>query len=344
MHGSRLEVLARFGEIETPTTADELRVGIRETISHPDDIACCQIASGIVSNQFEDEAIFGHYFAAINGLTTQEKAWLFTMAARGSDPSSSLHLCWILDQLTDLVPTGDTALDNAAKSVFATFLCGPAEDAMMPTEAAGACLTAVRGWAKFEATLPPEAADPTPEQRNWRLLAHLLLVYEHDDVVVGADEIWCALLLDRRETIVTLASIEGVTTQSSQESRQYALGRLIQDYPGTTAPTLRVGARAPGRGVSGPPPPWGQRRRLRHGHARTSRRRIHSSAPAHLYPRPGSRPLRSRGHPADPPSNSAVAPTAATALTRLQLRWPQAPRQHALRPLRISAGREGVDR
>ena len=230
--GSRLEVLARFGEIETPTTADELRVGIRETISHPDDIACCQIASGIVSSQFEDEAIFGPYFAAINGLTRQEKAWLFTMAVRGSDLSSSLHLCWILDQLTDLVPTGDTALDNAAKSVFATFLGGPVEDAMMPTKAAGACLTAVRGWAKFEATLPPEAADPTPERRNWRLLANLLLVYEHDDVVVDADEIWCALLLDRQETIVTLASIEGVTTQSSQESRQYALGRLIQDYPG----------------------------------------------------------------------------------------------------------------
>ena len=228
LQGSLLEVLARFGEITNPTTAEELRDHIRTTILYPEDMDFCWTASGIVSSQFEYEALIGPYAVAIDGLTSQERVRLFTMAARGSDPAISLSLHWTLSELTDLIPTGDAGLDDAAKSVFSAFLERPAENAVMPQGAVDAWLTAIRGWAKFESSLPPEAADLTPEQRSWRLVADLLLRYERDDAGVDQQETWRTLLLDPQQTILTLASVQGATTSGPRGS---ALGRLIEDYP-----------------------------------------------------------------------------------------------------------------
>ncbi len=105
LQDSYVEVLTRFGEIEDSTEIEELRAQIRERITQPDDIDCCQMASSAVSMQFEDPTIFGPYFEAIDGLTRQEKVRLFTMACRASDPSNSMWLCWTLDQLA--VTTGE---------------------------------------------------------------------------------------------------------------------------------------------------------------------------------------------------------------------------------------------
>lgn len=225
-----VEVLARFGEIDSGTTPEDLRIGIRRVISHPDDIEYCRTANSIVSNQFEDEDIVGPYCAAIEGLTPHEKLRLLTMAARGSDPAISMCLDWTLDQLWDLIPSGDGNLDAAAKAVFGMFIDGPPADAVMPTEAVNACLAAIRGWAKFEPALPPEVVDLTSEQRNWRLVACLLLGYERDDVVEDPEDTWRALLLEPGETILTLASLEGAAMRSPWEPQRHVLGRLVEEY------------------------------------------------------------------------------------------------------------------
>ena len=227
LQGSLVELLACFGEINNSTTVEQLRAHIRTTISRPDDIERCRLAYSIVSDQFEDEDIVGPYFAAVDGLTTNEKAWLYAMAARGVEPSLSMHLSWTLDQLVELVPTGDSAVDNAAKAVFADFLSdGPIEDAVIVTEAATPCLTAVRGWAKFEAALPPATGAPTPAQRNWRLVANLLLCSERDDAVVDPEETWRVLLLEPQQTIVTLASLD-----AARSTRAPDFGHLLAEYP-----------------------------------------------------------------------------------------------------------------
>lgn len=229
LRGLLVEVLAHFGEIENQTTAEELRARIRTTIAHAEDIDHCCMASGMVACQFEDQSIVGPYFEAIEGLTCSEKARLFIMAimaARGSDPTLS-GPDGTLHQLADLVPTGDAKIDNAAKSIFATFLDGPVEDAVAPQEAVNAWLMAIRGWAKFEAALP-EATGLAPEQRNWRLVTSLLLCYERHDAAVDAEETWRALLLEPRETVLTLASLDSVTGMSKVPG----LGRLVEDYPG----------------------------------------------------------------------------------------------------------------
>ena len=225
---SLLEVLSSFGEIQSPTTAHQLESFIRATLSHPDDIERCRLANSIVCNQFEDENIVGPYFEAVDELTREEKAKLYAMAARGAEPTISMNLRWMLDQLAELVPTGDPAVDNAARSVFADFLrAGPIEDALVLNEAAGPCLAAVRGWAKFEAALPPEAQHPTPRQRNWFLVASFLLGYERQGTVMDPEETWRALLLDPQHTVATLAFLD-IATKSTHG---HALGRLAADYP-----------------------------------------------------------------------------------------------------------------
>ena len=233
LQNTLVEALAWFGQIKNPTTAEEIRSDIKLMITHPDDIKHCEIARKAVSSQFEPQEIVGPYSAAIDGLTRPEKVRLFTMAIRGSDPSGTPHLDTTLYDLADLLPTGDTALDSPAKSVIAPFLNGPPERPFFAQEAADACYAAIRGWAKFDMALPPEPSEPTPEQKNWCLVASLLLANERNGPAIEADKIWRSLLSQPRETILTFAYLDGVSPTSLQDYQnpiRQPLGRLVEDH------------------------------------------------------------------------------------------------------------------
>lgn len=212
-----IEVLSRFGEVDCGLTAEDLREEIRDLLGHSDASEACQAAAGIVSNQFEDENIVGPYSEAIAGLTGAEKVRLLTMASSGSDITISMFLDWTLDELSALVPSGDPSLDEMAKAAFGTFLNGPPSDSVMPTEATKACLAAIRGWAKFDNALPPATDELDDEERNWRLVAGLLLCLERDDVVGDPADAWRQLHQDRRNTISRSPCSKALPT--SQRSR-----------------------------------------------------------------------------------------------------------------------------
>jgi len=220
---SVIEVLARFGEVDRGITAEDLRVEIRDVLTHDDSDDACQAAAGIVSNQFEDETIVGPYCEAVAGLSDTEKVRLLTMAARGSDVAISMSLDWTLAELTTLVPTGDPDLDEGAKAAFGAHLNGPPEDAVMPTEATNACLAAIRGWARFENALPPETENLTDTARNWRLVAGLLLRLEREDGVGDPAETWRQLRNDLPTTILTLSALDGAAYRSEFDGRKHPL-------------------------------------------------------------------------------------------------------------------------
>lgn len=227
LRSSIVEALACFDEIKNPTTVEELKTYIRAIILNPDDIEHCQLADGIICSQFEDERIFGPFFTAIDELTRGEKVRLLMMAARGADPSNSMSLGWTLEQLVDLVPTGNATIDDEAKTLFADVLRnGPIEDALVVNDAARPCFTALRGWAKFSAVLPPAADDTTPQQWNWHLVAGLLLRYERNDSLVDPDETWSILLSDLPRTVNTLAALH----EATMSMRVPAFNHLINDY------------------------------------------------------------------------------------------------------------------
>ena len=233
---SLLDALAEFHEIESETTIEQLHERIRQTISRPGDMESCRAARTIVSMQYESQEIVGPYCEAIGELTNAEKAWLLTMAARGSDPDS-WHLDSTLEQLSDLVPTRDADLDSAAKEVFAAYLDGPPEDVSMPQVASAACRAAIRGWAQFESEIPPGQKDPTPAQRSWRLVASLLLFYERDDAALDAEAIWNALLSVPAQAIATLAHIDSTDKELLWDCQAQAhyhrrdLPQLAENHP-----------------------------------------------------------------------------------------------------------------
>ncbi|WP_420619095.1 hypothetical protein [Candidatus Poriferisocius sp.] len=236
LQSSLLEALAEFDEIESETTVKQLQAHIRQTISGPKDMENCRAAGSIVAMQYETQELVGPYCEAIDELTDTEKARLFTMAARGSEPDS-----WLLDstleQLTALVPTGEADLDNAAKNVFSAYLDGPPEDASMLQEASAACRAAIRGWAQFESEIPPGPVDPTPAQRSWRLIARLLLCCERDEAAVDADGIWDALLSEPGQAVAALAHIDSADKrylwdrQNQAPYRRRDLPQMAEDHP-----------------------------------------------------------------------------------------------------------------
>ena len=233
---SLLEALAEFDEIESETTVEQLHDYIRQAISRPGDMENCRAARSIVAMQYETQEVVGPYCDAIGELTDAERAWLLTMAARGSDPDT-----WLLDstlaQLSDLVPTGNADLDHAAKDVFAAYLDGPPEDVIAPQVASAACRAAIHGWAKFESEIPPGPNNPTPAQRSWRLLASLLLRYEREDAEVDAEEIWNALLSEPAQSVATLAHIDSTDKehlwdrQTQTAYRRRDLPQLAENHP-----------------------------------------------------------------------------------------------------------------
>lgn len=228
-----VEVLAAFGEISNPITAEQLRTDIRSTIAQPQDMDCCKRADSIVSHQFEIEDIFGPYWEAVEGLSEREKVRLLTMAARGAGLDGSFHLEWTLDELVKLTPTGDPELDSDAQSVLRIFLDEPSKGFMFHPAAESVWLTAVRGWAKLDLDLPPQPEGATSSQNNWRRLGEIFYRHERDDAPADATQAWDALLLDPAETIPNLARLEAATfgTDAYEWPRRYALEHLIKHYP-----------------------------------------------------------------------------------------------------------------
>ena len=226
--GVLIEALASFGEIESSTTVEQIQARIRTVIANPEDIEKCKMASGILSMRFEP--IVGPYSEAVAELTKEEKVRLFAMGARGSDPSISFDLHVTLEELTKLIPTGDADLDDAAKSAFVPFLHGPREDALNPGQAAGACLSALRGWAKLESALPPEPAGLNAQQRNWHLVTSLVLARQRDDIKVDAQETWRILIGEPTETILTLASLNSGDRYPLDEPQTAAFECFVKDY------------------------------------------------------------------------------------------------------------------
>jgi hypothetical protein len=101
----------------------------------------------------------------------------------------------------------------------------------MPTEATNACLAAIRGWAKFDSAIPPETDEIADSERNWRLVAGLLLYLEREDVGVDPAETWRQLHDAVPTTILTLSMLEGAAYRSAfDRRRRHALHDLFEAY------------------------------------------------------------------------------------------------------------------
>lgn len=222
-----VEALAAFGDIKSGVTPEELRANIREVLADSRAPAHWKLASGIISNQFEDQDIVGPYCEAIQDLKPFERVQLLCMAARGAE--HSLHLSWTLSELARLAPTGH-AIDVEAQDVFRRFLAPPVLSSVLPSENVEAWVAAIYGWSKFANTLPPPDAEPTDDGLAWRLLGRLIFYLANPAAIDEPESIWslvCSRCADEAVDVVFWLR----TIADPWEDRQDILPALASRFP-----------------------------------------------------------------------------------------------------------------
>lgn len=94
-----VEALSALGGIEPARTLEDITTEIRAVLDHPDDPTALRMARGIMSSQFETEAI-GPYYEAVSSLDTDDQERLFAMALRAGE--TGMYDDWILGRFEDL--------------------------------------------------------------------------------------------------------------------------------------------------------------------------------------------------------------------------------------------------
>ena len=97
---SIVETLSALEELTPAKDVDDITAEIQTVLGMHDDPSGGQMAYGIISNQFETDAI-GPYYEAVQALSDRDRQRLLAMALDGSD-TDSLARGWILGEIADL--------------------------------------------------------------------------------------------------------------------------------------------------------------------------------------------------------------------------------------------------
>lgn len=166
-----VDALAAFGMIGQPIAGlADIRARIDAVLSHEDEPEAQKEAAGIVSRQFEVEAVIGPYGEAIDALSEPERLTLLLMAARAPD-SVWMHRDWVLEQVADRA----TAEDRRVVKVLGEAATKIRTDGPMLQDGIAAHLAAIRGWARISATLPEVSSLTSPDDRAWRAVDEVIL-------------------------------------------------------------------------------------------------------------------------------------------------------------------------
>ena len=231
LQSSIVEALSGFGELEPGLSYEDLRKEISEILRLDDRPEARRAAAAIVSNQFEPQNIVGPYYDVVAGLSSADRLRLLVLAASDDAFKAFIHLEWTLHELTTLVPTGDSTLDDLARRTLASFLDGPPTDSSAPQDATNAWLAAIRGWAKIDRALPQRSDELIGEEHTWSLIAELLFRMNRDDCVFDTTEMWGQLHQDVGYTFRSLAMIESAAYGSVFSESTSAIQQLYAAYP-----------------------------------------------------------------------------------------------------------------
>jgi hypothetical protein len=162
-----VDALAAYGQIESGRTLDDISAEI-ELALRADFPEADRLARGIVTKQFEDEAIVGPYFEAVDALAVDDRVRLLVMAAAGSDPGD-----WLTDWIiAELLKAGDPT-DPAFQRTMRRFARPPAKDAVSHQDAVAAFVAAIQGCARFSPEPPTADAESAPTQA-WECVGQLI--------------------------------------------------------------------------------------------------------------------------------------------------------------------------
>ncbi|HTC60173.1 MAG TPA: nuclease-related domain-containing protein [Solirubrobacteraceae bacterium] len=201
LNGMIVEALSALGGIEPARSLEDITEQIRTVLSMAGDQLALQMARGIVSSQFETEAI-GPYFEAVTALDDEDREQLLTMALRGGE--TGMYDDWIISQFKDLSnPTVRAAVtDHIAHSDPSKW--------MMSSDSMRAIVAALRLLAA-DGQPVPEPAESGSSDPAWRAGLTVILdaVREREPTRAehqATDKAWAVLTGDHRDTLAGLLS------------------------------------------------------------------------------------------------------------------------------------------
>jgi hypothetical protein len=191
---SVVETLSALGELTPAKDVDDITTEIRTVLGMQDDPLGRQMAYGIVSSQFETEAI-GPYYEAVQALPDPDRQRLLAMALDGSD-TDSFSMGWILGEITD---AGDPFTRAAVERYVART---DPSTWFSPQSGMDGAVGALRLLAAANLPLPAPTADG-PTDPGWRAsLAVVMAALAGEQARL--DAAWAALLDQHADVVASL--------------------------------------------------------------------------------------------------------------------------------------------
>jgi hypothetical protein len=223
LNGMIVEALSALGSIEPARSFDEITDEIRTVLGMAGDPIALRMARGIISSQFETDAI-GPYYEAVSALDDDDRERLLAMALRGGE--TGLYDDWIIGQFKDLSnPIVRAAvIDHIAR----------ADPSEMPSESMSGIIAALRLLAKNGQTLP-EPARASGSDPAWRAGLTVILdaVREREttpDERRVAQAAWVALTGDHRDALAgLLASLHNARWFDESDAHDRVLAAMPPD-------------------------------------------------------------------------------------------------------------------
>jgi hypothetical protein len=199
LNGGIIDALSALGEITPARTLDEVLAEIAEVLAMDDASLQGRMAYGIVSSQFETEAL-GPYYEAVCELSVADRERLLVLALEGGNAGSWDH--WILGEFKDL------SSPAVRRAVTAYVARADPERWLSQQEGMAAVIAALRLLVADGASLPEPAnrgcADPA-----WRASLTIIMGELSDAAgtspdTEAVDGAWTALLSEHRDVFASV--------------------------------------------------------------------------------------------------------------------------------------------
>jgi hypothetical protein len=223
-----VEALAVLGELEPIRDRDDIGEEIARVLAAPHDPLACQLAAGIVSNQFENDVV-GPYYEAVSELAPDDRQRLLTMALT-VDGFDGFNAAWIVNELEDLSDAYTRAtVENCLASA------NP-EKWFMPHEGMEATVAALGLLARANRPLPKSSAGGSTDP-GWRAGLLLLLAAQADDRS-RLDGAWTTMLEDHRHLLPGLLASAHRTHHLDRGRNVELHSKLMDSMPDDAIPAL----------------------------------------------------------------------------------------------------------
>jgi hypothetical protein len=200
LNGPIIEALSALGDITPARTADDITDEINTILGMLDRPEGPRMAYGIVSNQFESEAI-GPYYEAVSALPDSDRERLLAMALTGCD-AGAFYADYILCEFDNLA-------DPVTRAAVRAFVARTAPSEWLLAQSGMEAVVAALALLSAAGEPLPEPQDGASADAAWRAAMTVLMgalrdAAGHPVDRHAVDEAWAALVAPHRDVLASL--------------------------------------------------------------------------------------------------------------------------------------------